>query len=105
MSWQTPSPPLPGEITLEPCPFCGRPGRLYQDRFSQWAADCSSSIRRRDCFFARINGGGLPKFETPVAAAAAWNKRGPQEQKQDSKEHFSHDLTKCPIRKEENYAV
>ncbi len=91
-----PAPPQPGEITLEPCPFCGRMATLFRDRFGQWAADCSGSIRYRDCFFSRINGGGLPKFETPALAAEAWNKRG----RQDSKEHFQHDLTKCPIMSE-----
>ena len=81
-------------LELAPCPFCGRPGRLYQDRFGQFAAECAGSIRFKDCFFSRIHGGGLPKFETAALAVAAWNKREQVQQKP------ALDLINCPINKE-----
>jgi len=98
MNAPAPAPPLHGTIELKPCPFCGRAGRLFRDRFGQFAADCSGSIRHKDCFFSRINGGGLSKFETAAQAADAWNKRG------EAASVSSYDPADCPI-KEEDHAV
>ncbi len=78
-------------ITLEPCPFCGSKAVLFVDCFKQFRIDCASSIRQQHCFFARINGGMVPRFDRAEEAASAWNQRAaaPAEP--------AADLTGCPF--------
>jgi hypothetical protein len=86
-----PSPPDDHLISLKACPFCGRPVRMFKDAFSQWRVDCSSSIREQICFFARVNGGTVPRFDRPEEAAAAWNRRA------DAPADVLSGLTDCPV--------
>ena len=78
-------------ITLEPCPFCGSKAVLFVDCFKQFRIDCSSSVRQSLCFFARINGGMVPRFDRAEEAAAAWNRRA------SAPAEPAADLTDCRI--------
>jgi hypothetical protein len=84
--------PLDNLIELKHCPFCGNKAVLFKDHFGQFRVDCSTAIREHRCWFARINGGSIPRFETPDHAAAFWNRRTePVISKSD-------DLTTCLIK-------
>ncbi|MGR0482186.1 MAG: hypothetical protein ACTFAL_12485 [Candidatus Electronema sp. V4] len=78
-------------ITLAPCPFCGSKAVLFVDCFKQFRIDCASSIREARCFFARINGGMVPRFDRVEEAAAAWNRRAAAPAERGS------ELTYCPV--------